>query len=43
MKFLAWSLLFLSCAPLPMRAGQLQNVKSVYLYPMSGGFDQLLA
>ena len=43
MKFLAWSLLFLSCAPLSIRAGQLQDVKSVYVYPMSGGFDQLLA
>lgn len=43
MKFLAWSLLFASCALPPLTAAQLKDVKSVYLYPMSGGFDQLLA
>jgi hypothetical protein len=43
MKLLALSLLFASWAPLPARAAQLKDVKSVYLYPMSGGFDQLLA
>jgi hypothetical protein len=43
MKFLAWSLLFASCAPLTLAAAQLKDVKSVYFYPMSGGFDQLLA
>ncbi len=40
MKFLFFSLF---CAVLPAGAAQLKDVKSVYLYPMSGGFDQLLA
>ncbi len=42
MKFLAWGLLLLCCAP-QAPAAQLKDVKSVYLFPMTGGFDQLLA
>jgi hypothetical protein len=39
MKFLVSGLLFAAS----LAGAQLKEVKSVYLYPMSGGFDQLLA
>jgi hypothetical protein len=44
MKFLVLTSVLLSelcAAPLPV--AQLKDVKSVYLYPMPGGFEQLLA
>ena len=43
MNFLAWSLLLLSCAAPFSSAAQLKDVKSVYLFPMTGGLDQLIA
>jgi hypothetical protein len=39
MKFLSWGLVI--CGVLS--GAQLKDVKSVYFYPMTGGFDQLLA
>lgn len=39
MKFLSWGLVICGL----LSGAQLKDVKSVYLYPMTAGFDQLLA
>jgi hypothetical protein len=44
MKFLVLGLLASSASLVPqLAAAQLKDVKSVYLYPMPGGFEQILA